>query len=67
MRRLTIVLVVLLGLGVVYMLPAFSEPARGPASCGSDPEEWGFDLNGRRWECESNWLVRVGPFGVGGI
>jgi hypothetical protein len=68
MRRMvvTVVLVELALFAVVWVWPAFSEPPHRPADC-EDAGPWGYDVLGRSWTCNDNWLVRVGNYGVAGI
>jgi hypothetical protein len=67
-RKALIALASVLVLGVVWMWPAFSEPA-AHQPCGIGAEDggiWGYDVVGRTWAC-ADWNVRFGQYGVPGL
>jgi hypothetical protein len=60
-RKALIALASVLVLGVVWVWPAFSEPARQPCDEGT----WGYSVLGRHWKC-TDWNVRFGQYGLPG-
>ena len=66
MRGKAIVLASVLVLaGVLWVLPAFHEPAHQPCT-GSDEGSWSYKVDAREWNCTSmGW--HIGRYGFSGI
>src|SRR4029079_10666534 len=64
-RKALIALASVLVLGVLWVLPAFSEPAHRPCT-GEDEGGWSYKVDARTWDCTSlGW--HIGRYGFSGI